>query len=95
METVADAPVGGSGGRLDREQQGGWNEHDAEGKEDDVPAGRVADGEELSVPAEKIEERLCEGERGERRKVDAPDRAQRACTSFTCARPFGSVIQMT
>jgi hypothetical protein len=94
MDSAGKAVVGQTRGDLGPDQNGGGHEHDRDGEQDDVPAGGVAGGEELGIAAEQIEERLREREGGERREMDAPDDAQPARTSFTCATPFGSVIQM-
>jgi hypothetical protein len=81
--------------RLDGYQHRGRKQHDCEREENDVPARRVTRCEELGVASEQVEDRLREGERAQRREVQRPNEAQRARTSFTCARPFGSVIQTT
>lgn len=81
--------------RLDGEQHRRRHENDREREEHDVPARRVTRREELGVAAEQVEERLCEGERAQRAEMKRPKKAQSARTSFTCAVPFGSVIQTT
>jgi hypothetical protein len=94
VQSSSGSAVGQTRGGLGPGQHGGRNEHDRHGEQDDVPAGGVAGGEELGVAAEQVEERLREREGRQRREMDAPDDAQPVRTSFTCATPFGSVIQM-
>jgi hypothetical protein len=94
VQPFGEAPVGGGREELRPHDDGRRDENGRQREEDDVEGSRVADGEEFRVATEQIEERLRDREGGERREMDAPDDAQPARTSFTCATPFGSVIQM-
>lgn len=94
MDPGGKAAVGPACGDLHADQHGGGHEHDRDAEQGDVPTAGVTGGEELGVAAEQVEQRLRKREGGERREVGASDDAQPARTSFRCATPFGSVIQM-
>ena len=81
--------------RLEGQQDRRRHENDREREKNDVPARRVTRREELGVAAEQVEERLRERKRAQRAEMERPEEAQSARTSFTCAVPFGSVIQTT
>ena len=50
---------------LEREERRGRHEHENEGEDEDLARARAADGEELRVPSEQVEERLREGYAGQ------------------------------
>jgi len=56
---------------LEEDEQGGREEGDAESEKHDVPARRIAHGEELGALAEEVEERLCDREGPEGGQVEA------------------------
>ena len=72
------APVDQGGERLDGEQDQARDEQDHEREGDDAPACDVVRGEERGVAAQHVQQRLGEGQRGERGEMHpgAPERAR-------------------
>ena len=57
--------------RLEEGDDEGRDDHDPDGEGDDVPPGRAADGEELGLAPEQVEERLGDGEGPERGEMES------------------------
>ena len=70
MERGSRTSAQEAGERLEAEQEERREDDDAYGEENDVPAARAADREELDVSGEQVEERLGDCERRETGEVE-------------------------
>ena len=84
--------VGEPGEHLDPEQDEGRQDDDPDGEEDDVPARRAADREELDVVGEQVEERLRHRQRRQPGQVQAgvTERSRRVRRPESHGRGCGS-----
>jgi hypothetical protein len=71
MDGAPEARMETAGECLEERDDQGWNDHDPDCEGDDVHTRRAANGEELGLAPEQVEERLGDGEGPERGEMES------------------------